>query len=149
MFYRKDNNMWLDNLKELKKSKGMSTKQIADATNLPERTVNRIFSGDTDNPYVDTLHRIVSVLGGSLDNILADTKTVVGSTDLITLQNDIDRLNNEATILQAEIAILKDKVVALNAEVDLLKMQLAHKDEIIKLKDEIIKIHEHYCKHTD
>lgn len=125
--------MWLDNLKELKKSKGMSTKQIADATNLPERTVNRIFSGDTDNPYVDTLHRIVSVLGGSLDNILADTKTVVGSTDLITLQNDIDRLNNEATILQAEIAILKDKVVTLTAENDMLRMKLEHKEEIISL----------------
>lgn len=48
--------MWLDNLKELKKRTGMSTKQIADKTNLPERTVTRIFGGDTDNPYVDTLH---------------------------------------------------------------------------------------------
>jgi transcriptional regulator with XRE-family HTH domain len=134
--------MWLDNLKELKKSKGMSTKQIADATNLPERTVNRIFSGDTDNPYVDTLHRIVSVLGGSLDNILADTKTVVGSTDLITLQNDIDRLNNEATILQAEIAILKDKVVTLTAENDMLRMKLEHKEEIIAL-------HNYYIKKTN
>ena len=48
--------MWLDNIKELKKAKGMSAKQIAEATKLPERTVTRIFSGDTDNPYVDTLH---------------------------------------------------------------------------------------------
>ena len=86
--------MWLDNLKDLKKSKGMSVKQIAEATNLPERTVSRIFSGDTDNPYVDTLHRIVSVLGGSLDSILADTKVVVGDTDLVTLQNEVDRLNS-------------------------------------------------------
>jgi transcriptional regulator with XRE-family HTH domain len=131
--------MWLDNLKELKKAKGMSTKQIADATNLPERTVNRIFSGDTDNPYVDTLHRIVSVLGGSLDNILADTKTVVGSTDLITLQDDIDRLNNEATILQAENAVLKDKVCTLTAENDMLRMKLEHKEEIISLHNYYIK----------
>ena len=69
--------MWLDNLKELKKQTRMSIKQIAEQTNLPERTVNRIFSGDTDNPYVDTLHRIVTVLGGSLDDILADTKVVL------------------------------------------------------------------------
>jgi transcriptional regulator with XRE-family HTH domain len=132
--------MWLDNLKELKKAKGMSTKQIADATNLPERTVNRIFSGDTDNPYVDTLHRIVSVLGGSLDNILTDTKTVVGSTDLITLQDDIDRLNNEATILQAENAVLKDKVSTLTAENDMLRMKLEHKEEIISLHNYYIKL---------
>ena len=64
--------MWLENLKDLKKRTGMSSKQIAERTNLPERTVNRIFSGDTDSPYVDTLHRIVTVLGGSLDDILAE-----------------------------------------------------------------------------
>ncbi len=131
--------MWLDNLKELKKSKGMSVKQIADATNLPERTVSRIFSGDTDNPYIDTLHRIVSVLDGSLDNILADTKTVVGNANLKTLQDDVDRLNNEAMLLQAEMSILKDKVVTLTAENDILRMKLEHKEEIIALHNYYIK----------
>ena len=66
--------MWLDNLKDLKRKAGMSAKQIAEKTNLPERTVTRIFSGDTDNPYVDTLRRIVAVLGGSLDDIFAESK---------------------------------------------------------------------------
>ena len=125
--------MWLDNLKELKKEKGMTAKQIAEATNLPERTVNRIFSGDTDNPYVDTLHRIVSVLGGSLDSILADTKVVVGDSNLITLQADIDKLNSDLTLLGAENAMLKDKVANLTAENDILRMKLEHKEEIISL----------------
>ena len=131
--------MWLDNLKELKKSKGMSVKQIADATNLPERTVSRIFSGDTDNPYIDTLHRIVSVLGGSLDNILADTKTVVGDTNLISLQEDNNRLNNELMFLQAEYNILKDKVVSLTTENDMLRMKLEHKEELLSLHNYYIK----------
>lgn len=125
--------MWLDNLKELKKSKGMSSKQIAEATHLPERTVIRIFSGDTDNPYVDTLHRIVSVLGGSLDSILADTKMVVGDSTLVTLQEDNDRLNSENALLRAELASLKDKNCALNSENELLRLKLAHKEEIISL----------------
>lgn len=125
--------MWLENLKELKKSKGMTTKKIADLTNLPERTVIRIFSGDTDNPYVDTLHRIVSVLGGSLDSILADSKAVVGNTDLTTLQDDVNRLNGELTLLQAENSVMKDKITALVAENDLLRMKLEHKEEIIAL----------------
>lgn len=125
--------MWLDNLKELKKEKGMSAKQIADATRLPERTVNRIFSGDTDNPYVDTLHRIVAVLGGSLDDILADTKMVVGNKDLATLQENVDIATAELDMLKAENNILNDKVVSLTAENDLLRMKLEHKDEIIRL----------------
>lgn len=131
--------MWLDNLKDLKKEKGMSVKQIAEATNLPERTVSRIFSGDTDNPYVDTLHRIVSVLGGSLDSILADTKMVVGDSNLITLQADVDRLNGELTIISAENAVLKDKVVNLTAENDILRLKLEHKEEIIALHNYYIK----------
>ena len=125
--------MWLDNLKELKKVKGMSIKQIAEATNLPERTVNRIFSGDTDNPYVDTLHRIVTVLGSSLDDILADTKVVLGSQSLATLQASIDTAIAERDFLLAENTILKDKVSTLTAENEMLKMQLMHKEEIIAL----------------
>lgn len=125
--------MWLDNLKELKKKTGMSSKQIAEMTNLPERTVIRIFSGDTDNPYVDTLHRIVSVLGGSLDSILTDTKAVVGNTDLTTLQDDVNRLNGELALLQAENSVMKDKIVTLTTENDLLRMKLEHKEEIIAL----------------
>ena len=125
--------MWLDNIKELKKAKGMSTKQIAEATKLPERTVTRIFSGDTDNPYVDTLHRIVTVLGGSLDDILADTKVVVGDANLVTLQENVDVVTAERDLIIAENAILKDKVATLTAENDMLKMQLKHKEEIIAL----------------
>lgn len=125
--------MWLDNLKELKKKTGMSSKQIAEMTNLPERTVIRIFSGDTDNPYVDTLHRIVSVLGGSLDSILTDTKAVVGNKDLTTLQDDVNRLNGEVALLQAENSVMKDKIVTLTTENDLLRMKLEHKEEIVAL----------------
>jgi transcriptional regulator with XRE-family HTH domain len=125
--------MWLDNLKELKKNKGMSSKQIAEATNLPERTVVRIFSGDTDNPYVDTLRRIVAVLGGSLDDLFAESKIVVANTDLIALQAEHEQLLNDFSRLQAENVMLKDKVVTLEAENDRLRLTLAHKEEIISL----------------
>ena len=131
--------MWLDNLKELKKAKGMSSKQIAEATNLPERTVARIFSGDTPNPYVDTLFRIVAVLGGSLDDILTDSKAVVGSKTIATLQEEVDRLTADSGIMSAELAVLRDKVVTLTAENDLLRLKLEHKEEIIA-------IHNYYNK---
>ena len=125
--------MWLDNLKELKKNKGMTSKQIADKTNLPERTVVRIFSGETDNPYVDTLRRIVAVLDGSLDDLFAECKTVVGSKDLALLQEEVDRLTADNTILTAENGVLKDKISTLSAENDLLRLKLEYKEEIISL----------------
>ncbi len=131
--------MWLDNIKELKKMTGMSSKQNADKTNLPERTIKRIFSGDTDNPYVDTLHRIVTALGGSLDDILADTKVVVGTESLATLQESIGVVRLEKDFLLAENNILKDKVSTLTAELDLVKTQLMHKEELLA-------VHNYYNK---
>ncbi len=125
--------MWLDNLKELKAKTKMTSKQIAELTNLPERTVIRIFSGDTDNPYVDTLRRIVAVLGGTLDDLFAESKIVVGNQNLAALQSEVERLTAENSMLAAENVILKDKNVTLTAENDLLRMKLEHKDEIITL----------------
>ena len=125
--------MWLDHLKELKANAKMSSKQIAELTHLPERTVVRIFSGDTENPYVDTLRRIVTVLGGSLDDLFAESKIVVANTDLVTLQEEYDKLKNDFADLQDENVMLKDKVVTLEAECDRLRLTLAHKEEIISL----------------
>lgn len=125
--------MWLDNLKELRESKGISIKRIAELANLPERTVVRIFAGSTPNPYVDTLYHIVTALDGSLDDILADSKAVVGNKNTLVLQEEIDRLKSESVMLNAELAMLKDKVVTLTAENDVLTSKLKHKEEIISL----------------
>lgn len=131
--------MWLDNLKELKKKTRMTAKQIAEKTKLPERTVNRIFSGDTDNPYVDTLHRIVTVLGGSLDDILADTKVVVATESLVEVKENANVIEAERDLIVAENAILKGKVDTLTAENEMLKMEIKHKDEIIAIHNYYIK----------
>lgn len=132
--------MWLDNLKELKKKAGMSNKQIAEKTSLPERTVNRIFSGDTDNPYVDTLHRIVTVLGGSLDDILADTKVVVANESIVELKEKVDVIDAQNDLIGVENDMLKKKVTALTTELELLKKELQHKEELLALHN-YYKIH--------
>ena len=134
--------MWLENLKELKKKTGMSSKRIAELTNLPERTVARIFSGDTDSPYVDTLHRIVSVLGGSLDSILADTKTVVATESIVELKENVDVTTAERDLIAAENDMLKSKVSALTTEIELLKTELRHKEELLAL-------HNYYKTHIE
>lgn len=125
--------MWLENLKELKQKTRMSSKQIAEMTNLPERTVIRIFSGDTDNPYVDTLHRIVTVLGGSLDDILADTKAVVATESLVEVQESVSVIEAERNVIAVENEMLKAKVAALTAENEILTKELKHKEELLAL----------------
>lgn len=125
--------MWLDRLKELKDEKHMSANQIAKKANMSERTVSRIFSGDTDAPYVDTLQRIAAALDASLDDIIGDSKAVVGSKNLATLQEEVDRLTAENEMLTAKNTVLESKVTSLSSEIDILRLKLEHKEEIIAL----------------
>ena len=123
--------MWLENLKELKKKSGKRSKEIAEGTGLPERTVVRIFSGETDNPSISTLIPIVNFLGGSLDEIFADTKAIVGDKHLAELQESVATITAERDSAIADNIALKTEVTALTNEI--LRIQLAHKDEIIEL----------------
>ena len=136
--------MWLDALKEIKAQKGMSCKQIAAVANLPERTVVRIFSGETPNPYIDTLHHITAALDTSLNEIFGDTKAVVGTQSLAVTQEDLDkttaeleRVRAELELIKAEYAVQASELVTLRAENDILRVK-------VELKDEIIATHKYY-----
>lgn len=130
---RKDKNMWLNNLKELKAKTGMSSKQIAEQTNLPERTIVRIFSGETDHPYADTLDIIVKALGADLGDIFSDTKVIVATDELVEIKESVDVVEAERDLTLVENDMLKTKIAALTTEIELLKKEIQHKDEIIAL----------------
>lgn len=125
--------MWLEKLRELREKTGITIKQIAEKKHLSEKTVARIFSGDTDRPYMDTLCDIVSVLDGSLDDIFSETDARLASADLSALQSEVDKLCSELNLLTAENAMLRDKVNSLNTELDITRLKLEHKEEIISL----------------
>jgi len=125
--------MWLDNLKELKKKTGMSSKQIAERTKLPERTVCRIFAGESDHPYADTLDLIVKAMGYDLGDIFSDTKVVVATDELVGIKEAVDVVEAERDLTLVENEMLKTKITALTTEIELLKKEIQHKDEIIAL----------------
>lgn len=131
--------MWLENLKELKKAKGASCKQIADGALLPERTVVRIFAGETPNPTTSTLYRIVHFLGGSLDDIFAEGTFVIGTKNLKMLQEELDAVTAERDALVTENQELRVANGELTAENARLKMTLEHKEELLAL-------HKYYTK---
>ena len=138
--------MWLDRIKERRKELNYTIKYISQESKLPERTVSRIFSGETPSPCVDTLYSIAVVLELSLDELLADTNSVVGGKHYSALQeenadltNQIEVLNSQLALLSAEISVLKDKVGVLTTENGLLRLKLEHKEELIAL-------HNYYMK---
>lgn len=127
--------MWRDNLKELKKRTGMTTKAIAVRANLPEKTIENILDGTVKNPRIDTIRQIISALGGSLDDVFAESGAVIGDTKLAKLQEERDNLAIDLATERAENAKLR-------TEVQMLQLKLEHKEEIIAHKDKIIALYE-------
>ena len=134
--------MWLDNLKELKKKTGMSTKQISEKTTIPERTINRILAGESDHPYADTLDLIVKAMGYDLGDIFSDTKVVVATDELVGIKENAEIVEAERDLVIVENEMLKTKNAALSTEIELLKKELAHKEELLAL-------HNYYKTHIE
>jgi transcriptional regulator with XRE-family HTH domain len=122
---------WLDNLKELKKKSNKSSKQIAEGTLMPERTVVRIFNGETANPSITTLIPIINFLGGSFDEIFADTKAIVGDQTLATLKEDNDVITAERDTLISDNKILTEKVAVLSKELEMTNLKLMYTEKLL------------------
>ena len=56
-------------LKLLKEKRGLTNQQLADLSGVPVGTVNRILSGQTDNPSFQTICDLVLAMDGSLDEL--------------------------------------------------------------------------------
>ena len=139
--------MLIDRLQQRRKELNYTIKYIAQESKQPERTVTRIFSGETLSPGVDTLYAIATVLELTLDELFAGTNSVVGNkhyADLIRenaeFTNEIERLNSELALINAEASVLKDKIGVLSAENDILRLKLEHKEEIIAVHNYYIRM---------
>jgi transcriptional regulator with XRE-family HTH domain len=120
----------------------MSAKQLAEKSGLPEKTVTRVLSGKTENPYIDTLSRIVTALGCTLTDILADTKVVVGDKSMAQMQEEIDGLNAKIEELTAQLelyikdnAIQIEKVSVLTKELELVNLKLMYTEKLLATHD--------------
>lgn len=57
-------------LKLLKEKRKLTNQQVADLSGVPIGTINRIMSGQTDNPSFQTVCDIVMAMDGSLDELV-------------------------------------------------------------------------------
>lgn len=124
----------------------MTTKQISEKSKIPERTINRIFAGESDHPYADTLDLIVKAMGDyDLGDIFADTNVVVATESLVEVKEAVEELTVEQDNLLADKIELEKALIAKDTEIQNLRDELArresqHKDELIELVKYFTKI---------
>ena len=79
------------------------------------------------------LQTMVSVMGGTLDDIFDGSDMRLPRPEVSSLKAEIEALNEEIGVLKAENAMLRDKTTALDLENDKLRLNLAHKEELLAL----------------
>lgn len=57
-------------LQDLQENSGISRRDIADRSGVPRSTVDRILSGESDDPKFQNVADIVIAMGGSLDELV-------------------------------------------------------------------------------
>lgn len=107
---------WQIALNELRDKTKMSYKQIADALNMSEKSVSRLFTGEAKKPDFFFVAQVIRLLGGSVSEILGEGGAYIVSQDIITLQAQYDELKADRDRLLEENAILIKKNAALTDE---------------------------------
>lgn len=59
-----------DYLNALKNKGNFTATEIANLSGIPEATIRKILSGETADPRFDTVAKLVSAMGGSMDEVL-------------------------------------------------------------------------------
>ena len=123
--------MWRDRLIEIKKEKGISTKEISERSGISVETITRILNSKhatTEAPRIDTIAEVCKALDVEVWEIF-----YMGDRSFVAQQAEIVLLKNERDDLIAENGALKARVEALRDKVD-------------SLKDQIIDLHDFYNK---
>lgn len=101
-----------ERLKQMKEKARMTTHQISVNSSVPESTISRILSGDTDRPSFLVVSQIVAAMGGSLD-VLAGIKREQDVFASAHMQEKLDAAQKELDRANARIATLEKWVVRL------------------------------------
>lgn len=107
---------WQIALNELRDKTKMSYKQIADALNVSEKSVSRLFTGEAKKPDFFFVAQVIRLLGGSVNEILGEGGAYIVSQDIITLQAQYDELKASYDRLLEENKTLLEKNTELTDE---------------------------------
>ena len=130
-----------ERLREIKKEKGISSREIMARSKLSEHTVANVLAGK-DGVYLDSVVRVCDALEVQIEELFKESTATIGGANFSQLHQQIEILKAERDLLIAENRELKDKVSLLTpllSEIEILKIKLMHAEELIA-------VHNYYLK---
>ena len=83
-------------LKELKEKANLNIKEISDRSGVPYSTVQKIFSGETENPNSDAVYHIIKALGFKVEDLYEEIQNKkMDSVDLIKILEIQNKINEQ------------------------------------------------------
>ena len=83
-------------LKELKEKANLNIKEISDRSGVPYSTVQKIFSGETENPNSDAVYHIVKALGFKVEDLYEEVQNKkMDSVDLFKILEIQSKVNEQ------------------------------------------------------
>ena len=111
-----------DRLKALQIKAGISCSEWSKLSTVPEATIRKILSGETPDPRFDTIVKLVTSAGGSMD-------------DIVGVKKEVEIENNAVVVLkeayEARIEAQSDRIEALRDRIDDIKKyaESLHRDK--------------------
>lgn len=97
----------------LKNKGNFTTKDIENLSGIPEATIRKILTGETADPRFETVCKLVSAMGGSLDDLAEKKgKKEIETNSIVTLKEMYDdRINDLKT--QISLLVRNNKILAI------------------------------------
>ena len=92
--------MGLEKIAEYKKKLGLTTEELSEKSEVPLGTLNKILSGATKDPKLETLKSIAHVLGLSLDDFDDREKKVVPEPTYADVERLVARNGKQMSVEQ-------------------------------------------------
>ena len=101
-----------DYLNELKIKGNFTAGEIANLSGIPEATIRKILSGETADPRFDTVAKLISAMGGSLDEVAVKKgKLEIEANSIVTLKEMYDDRINDIKG-QVNLLVRNNKILA-------------------------------------
>ena len=108
---------WFDRAKELKKKTHMNTKELAKLSGVPLGTLNKLLSGQTDKPKLDTLEKIAAALHTTV-GYLSDGDGGEDVAEITEKFRKLDVRGREAVLKAADAELARMEAEARKATAD-------------------------------
>ena len=141
--------MFRERILEEKKRLNLSVKTMAykSRLQLSEETVNRIITGKTSDPGVNTLLDVADTVDLKPYELFMDSTLAAEFKAFLALKSKSDETEADRIRIIAENESLKATNAGLVDKIRVLEMQLAHKEEIIALQSSHKQDVEAICKY--